>query len=56
MFSIDDGEFEIYHPKYAINDVLIDMLCFEEQKETLYNYLNQLDDVTKRRISKYYFE
>lgn len=56
LFSIDDGNFEAHHPECAVCDDLIDFIYFEELKERLHKYLNQLEPITYRRIIKFYFD
>ena len=50
-YSIDDGEFEVHHPELATEVNVLE----QTEKEELHNCLEQLNEVHRSRVIKYFF-
>ena len=55
-FDTRDGEFEIHNPKYAYHPNYIDELEEQDEIERLYQAMDSLSEVQKRRLNKHFFD
>lgn len=54
VFNYDDGETEVHHSELLVDDVIEQVLRRDDER-TLWNAINKLNEIQRRRIIKYYF-